>query len=152
MFINNYLMEISYKLNDVEYVANQIINSLTSKVILFHGEMGAGKTTLIKALVKAIGSKDEVSSPTFSIVNEYELENDKIYHFDLYRIKDIDEAYNFGIEDYLYTNNWIIIEWPELIEPILTENYNKIFIDLESESNRFLKLVLNQNPNNNSVP
>lgn len=133
-------LEISYELNEVEHVANQLISNLTSKILLFYGDMGVGKTTLIKAIVKALGSNDEVSSPTFSIVNEYELNNDKIYHFDLYRINDLEEAYNFGIEDYIYSNHWIIIEWPEKIESILSENINQISLKIETEKRRNLKL------------
>ncbi len=133
-------MEISYKLNEVEYVAKKLINNLSSKVLLFNGSMGVGKTTLIKAIVKALGSNDEVNSPTFSIVNEYKLIDDTIYHFDLYRINDLEEAYNFGIEDYLYNDNWIIIEWPDIIESILPSDFDKIDIILKSENDRELKL------------
>ena len=83
-------MKIHYELNDVEQVANQLITNAKTKTLLFYGDMGVGKTTLIKTIVKVLGSNDEVSSPTFSIVNEYELNNDKVYHFDLYRINDIE--------------------------------------------------------------
>ncbi|GAA4969531.1 tRNA (adenosine(37)-N6)-threonylcarbamoyltransferase complex ATPase subunit type 1 TsaE [Algibacter aquimarinus] len=138
-------MEITYELNDVNSIANQVINNLTSKTIFLYGDMGVGKTTLIKAIVKALGSDDEVSSPTFSIVNQYELGDDKIYHFDLYRVKSLDEAYNFGIEDYLYSNNWIIIEWPELIEDILSDNIDSIYLKIESENCR--KLLIKQHIN-----
>jgi tRNA threonylcarbamoyladenosine biosynthesis protein TsaE len=134
-------LKISYGLNEVDLVANQLINNVETKILLFYGDMGVGKTTLIKAIVKALGSNDEVSSPTFSIVNEYELENDKIFHFDLYRIKDLDEAYNFGIEDYIYSDNWILVEWPEKIEPILIDNYNQIELKTESENQRNLNIV-----------
>lgn len=133
-------MEINYSLNEVEDVAKQLINNVSSKILLFFGDMGVGKTTLIKAIVKELGSNDEVSSPTFSIVNEYELNNNSIYHFDLYRINDLEEAYNFGIEDYLYNDNWIIMEWPELIETILPNHYDSIHIVLKSENERKLKL------------
>ncbi len=133
-------MDITYELNEVESVVKRLINNLTSKTLLFYGDMGVGKTTLIKAIAKTLGSKDQVSSPTFSIVNEYELSNDKIYHFDLYRIKDLDEAYNFGIEDYLFSNHWIIIEWPEKIEAILTDKIDVIELKIESKSKRNLKL------------
>ena len=133
-------MEIIYELKDLNHVANQVIESLKSKILLFYGDMGVGKTTLIKAIVKALGSDDEVSSPTFSIVNEYELKNDKVYHFDLYRINDLEEAYNFGIEDYLYSNHWIIIEWPEKIEAILTDEVDSIHLQIESKNKRNLKI------------
>ena len=133
-------LEIIYELKDLNHVANQVIESLKSKILLFYGDMGVGKTTLIKAIVKALGSDDEVSSPTFSIVNEYELKNDKVYHFDLYRINDLEEAYNFGIEDYLYSNHWIIIEWPEKIEAILTDEVDSIHLQIESKNKRNLKI------------
>tara|TARA_R110000868_G_scaffold198570_2_gene445094 strand:- start:1678 stop:2088 length:411 start_codon:yes stop_codon:yes gene_type:complete len=133
-------LEITYELDDLDDVANQVIDSLKSKILLFYGDMGVGKTTLIKAIIKALGSNDEVSSPSFSIVNEYELKDDKVYHFDLYRIKDLEEAYNFGIEDYLYSNHWILIEWPEIIESILIDDFNQIELKIESENQRILKL------------
>lgn len=133
-------MEICYKINEVEQVAKQIIKNAKSKTLLFYGNMGVGKTTLIKTIVKILGSKDDVSSPTFSIVNEYKLLNEKIFHFDLYRINDIDEAYNFGIEDYLDSNYWNLIEWPEIIEPMLYDNFDVIKIKLDNNNNRILSL------------
>lgn len=134
-------MEINYKLADIEEVAKQLIENLKTKTWLFYGNMGVGKTTLIKAIVKQLGCNDEVSSPTFSIINEYEINNDKIFHFDLYRIKDLEEAYNFGIEDYLDSNHYIFIEWPEKIENILTDQLDKISIEIVSEENRKLLLI-----------
>ena len=137
-------LEISYSLNDVENVAKQLIKNVKTKTLLFYGDMGVGKTTLIKTIVKVLGSDDEVSSPTFSIVNEYQLNNDKIYHFDLYRINDLEEAYNFGIEDYIDSENWKLIEWPEMIEPILTDQFDRIDLELDS-NNRILRLNLETN-------
>ena len=122
-------LTIEYSLNDLDYVVNHILKSIKSKTILFYGEMGSGKTTLIKALIKALGSQDEVRSPTYSIVNEYGLKDDIIYHFDLYRLNSIDEAFDFGIEDYLQSNGWLFIEWPELIEDQL-DIFNEIKIEL----------------------
>jgi tRNA threonylcarbamoyladenosine biosynthesis protein TsaE len=138
---------MDYFLDSIDEVANTIINSITSKVILLYGDMGAGKTTLIKSLVKAIGSHDEVSSPTFSIVNEYETSNDLIYHFDLYRINDLEEAYNFGIEDYLNSNHWVLIEWPEIIESILTEPHNRLDVLINNDKSRTIKLDFKTNFN-----
>ena len=134
-------MELYFSLEDIDHVSKEVLNNLKSKTILFYGDMGAGKTTFIKSLIKNLGCKDEASSPTFSIVNEYEIENDKIFHFDLYRIKDIEEAYNFGIEDYLDSGHWVLIEWPEKIEPLLTPDFNTITIHLETNNSR--KLTLN---------
>ena len=134
-------MKISYKLNDIENIANKIITQSKTKTLLFYGEMGAGKTTLTKAIIKKLGCTDDVSSPTFSIVNEYKLNNEKIYHFDLYRINDLEELYNFGIEDYIDSKHWKLIEWPEIIEPILNHDYTKINLEFDSNMNRVLTLT-----------
>ena len=131
-------MKVTYQLKDVERIAKQLIENVKSKTLLFRGEMGVGKTTLISAIIKVLGSHDDVSSPTFSIVNEYQLNDKKIYHFDLYRINDLEEAYNFGIEDYLDSDNWIIIEWPEILEPLYSGTESIINIELLSENTRQL--------------
>ena len=136
-------LEINYTLNDVDKVAKQLINNVTTKTLLFYGDMGVGKTTLIKSIVANLGSLDKVTSPTFSIVNEYQAENDLIYHFDFYRIDNIEEAYNLGIEDYLYSNNWCIIEWPERLQNILPKEVDRIDLVLNSDSSRTLKLNFN---------
>lgn len=132
--------KINYTLQEVDRVSEILINNITTKVLLFNGEMGSGKTTLIKALVKTLGSNDEVSSPTFSIVNEYHLNGDKIYHFDLYRVHDLEEALDFGIEDYLYANHWVFIEWPEIIKPLLKNDFDIINIAID-KNNRILSLT-----------
>ncbi len=108
-------MTITYSLDEIEKVAKELlaIPSL-KKVITFHAGMGAGKTTLIKAMVKELGVSDNSSSPTFSLVNEYEDRNgDPVYHFDLYRLNSEEEAYDMGIDEYFYSGNWCFIEWPE---------------------------------------
>lgn len=133
-------MEIKYQLSDLESVAKQVLNNLKTKTLLFYGEMGVGKTTLIKTLVKELGCNDEVSSPTFSIVNEYELKDDKIFHFDLYRIKNLEEAYNFGIEDYLDTGHWVFIEWPEKIASILNNDFDIVNLELSAQNIRKLSI------------
>ena len=133
-------MEIEYTLDEVDLIAKQIIENITSKVILFNGEMGVGKTTLIKSLVKNIGSNDTVSSPTFSLVNEYKTDTDSIFHFDLYRIEEEEELYNFGIEDYLITNHWIFVEWPEILLPLIENNYNMVTLKAKNNLKRIITL------------
>ncbi|WP_111307096.1 tRNA (adenosine(37)-N6)-threonylcarbamoyltransferase complex ATPase subunit type 1 TsaE [Confluentibacter sediminis] len=133
-------MEIIYNIENINDVAKQLIANLTTKTILIYGDMGAGKTTIIKSIVKLLGSNDDVSSPTFSIVNEYEADNILIYHFDLYRIKNIEEAYSFGIEDYLFSDNWCLIEWPEKIESIVPIYYDRIDLVQNPDNSRTLKL------------
>ncbi|MCK7591021.1 tRNA (adenosine(37)-N6)-threonylcarbamoyltransferase complex ATPase subunit type 1 TsaE [Subsaxibacter sp. CAU 1640] len=133
-------VEFQYQLGDIELITKQVLDALTSKNILLFGSMGVGKTTFVSALLKILGSHDDASSPTFSIVNEYELPNDMMYHFDMYRIKDEDEALQFGFEDYLSSNHWIVIEWPERIPNLLPENAEIIEIILNSDYTRTLKL------------
>lgn len=120
---------VDYNLESLDSVAQAIIKAVKHKVILFDGAMGTGKTTLIKALVKKLGSSDDVSSPTFSLVNTYHTSNSDIYHFDLYRLNSMEEAYDFGIEDYLESNNWLFIEWPEIIKELLSDDFHIISIE-----------------------
>ncbi len=109
-------------------------------VIAFYGSMGAGKTTLIKNLCHRMGVTDEVNSPTFAIVNEYVTEEGKsVYHFDFYRIKKLEEAYDIGYENYFYSGNLCLIEWPEMIEPLLPEKYIRVEIQHgESDDERVI--------------
>jgi tRNA threonylcarbamoyladenosine biosynthesis protein TsaE len=104
--------------------------------------MGVGKTTLIKAIVKALGSEDIVTSPTYALVNEYKTSDNNIYHFDLYRIEDVEEIYSIGIEDYLYSNSYCLIEWPEKVETMLSEDTNRIFLEEKEDKLRILKLKI----------
>ncbi len=116
--------------------------NLIDRSMLLTGSNMSGKTTFINALLKAMGSIDVATSPTFSIVNEYVLPNDKIYHFDFYRIESLDEAYNFGIEDYFNSNNWLFIEWAERVEELLPEDTQTITITDLNENKRSLKLTI----------
>ncbi|MDO6596760.1 tRNA (adenosine(37)-N6)-threonylcarbamoyltransferase complex ATPase subunit type 1 TsaE [Oceanihabitans sp. 2_MG-2023] len=132
-------MELNYTINDLDKVVKTLLKNSDSKIILFHGSMGVGKTTLIKALVKAIGSTDEVQSPTYSLVNEYRYNNASIFHFDLYRVNTIDELYNFGFEEYVQQNQWVLIEWPELAVEFMPENTTNVFLELnENESRKII--------------
>jgi tRNA threonylcarbamoyladenosine biosynthesis protein TsaE len=99
------------------------------RVFAFYGTMGAGKTTFIKALCRELGSSDNVTSPTFALINEYTAsEGEIIYHFDFYRIKKLEEAFDLGYEDYIYSGNYCFIEWPEMIESLLPEGIVKVRI------------------------
>lgn len=110
------------------------------RIFIFEGEMGAGKTTFIKALAKALGVKEVVSSPTFSIVNEYEGKERNIYHFDFYRIKNLQEAYDIGYEEYFYSDHICLIEWPEKVQELLPDHYLKIEITASGENERVLSI------------
>jgi tRNA threonylcarbamoyladenosine biosynthesis protein TsaE len=135
-----------YKLDDIGNAAAQLIAAAgNKKVWLFTGDMGAGKTTLIKAICSALGAKGDFSSPTYSLVNEYDLanNNDKIYHLDLYRLKNINEALDIGIEEYLYSGGYCLIEWPQLIMPLLNEGeYLPINISSISEIERKITIFI----------
>lgn len=107
------------------------------RIFAFYGSMGAGKTTFIKAVCEAMGVEDAINSPTFAIVNEYEdADSNTIFHFDFYRIKSIAEVYNMGYEEYLYSNAYCFIEWPELIEELLPEETVKVTIEETPEGQR----------------
>ena len=109
-------MKLTYKLSEIDSVAAVVLPLLKNKRVLLKGALGVGKTTLVKSLVAAIGSKDTVSSPTFSVVNEYKTETTKIFHFDLYRIKDLNELLDIGFEDYMVGDHWVFIEWPDILD------------------------------------
>ncbi len=108
--------------------------SRQKKVFAFYGEMGAGKTTFIKALCKQLGVADAAVSPTFALINEYQIEGGpKVFHFDLYRIKDETEVFDFGYEEYFYSGNYCFIEWPEKVEKLLPPGSVKVKIGQEGE-------------------
>lgn len=126
-------------------IATEIIRILEKQnisVLCLKGGLGAGKTTFSKSLFSALGIKDEVQSPTFSLVNEYHNEEgDSFFHFDFYRIKNIEEAYDIGYEDYFYSGNLCVVEWPEMIEGLLNLPKGVIFISGDGNS-RNLKLYI----------
>ncbi|HAS36277.1 MAG TPA: tRNA (adenosine(37)-N6)-threonylcarbamoyltransferase complex ATPase subunit type 1 TsaE [Flavobacteriales bacterium] len=119
---------------DLKKIAPQILAGIKQDVVLFIGEMGAGKTSLIKALVAALGSLDKVSSPTFGLVNEYELPHQKrCYHFDFYRLLSEDEALGFGVEEYFDSGQKCFLEWPEKISSLIPDEVDRIHISVENE-------------------
>lgn len=135
-------MNIIFSLDQINEVAEQIIAQNPKKIILFNGEMGVGKTTLIKQLCKTLGVKDATSSPTFSLVNEYyTVSNQIVYHFDFYRLNKETEALDMGVDDYLYSGNWCFIEWSEKIKNLIPEEHSIISITLLKDGNRELKLM-----------
>ncbi|WP_394758063.1 tRNA (adenosine(37)-N6)-threonylcarbamoyltransferase complex ATPase subunit type 1 TsaE [Flavobacterium sp.] len=134
-------MKIEFNLDEIETVAKQILDANPEKVILFNGEMGAGKTTFIKALCKQLGVENPTSSPTFSLVNEYQIaDNELVYHFDVYRLKNQNEALDMGIDDYLYSGNWCFIEWAEKIPDLIPEDHSVITISILNNGKRELEL------------
>ena len=130
-----------YSLDAIDEAATFVLRESEHKVILFSGEMGAGKTTLIATIVKQLGGIDRVSSPTFSIVNEYPCSDGRlVYHFDLYRIESIEELNEFGFDSYLNTYAYIFIEWPENLYGHQPLEANRIFIEESAENERSLIL------------
>ncbi len=135
---------MNYTLDTIHIAIEKILPYLQKyKVVLFNGSMGAGKTTLISTLCKNLGSSDDISSPTFSIVNEYLSNIGKIYHFDFYRIENIEEAFDIGLEEYIYSENYCFIEWAEKIVELLPNSYLIINISILSETERSLEIIEN---------
>jgi len=135
----------NYTLQQLPEIAMEVLKCAKHKVLLFYGEMGVGKTTLIKELVKQLEVLDTVSSPTFSLVNEYHTKNnDKVFHFDFYRIDNEEEAMDMGIEEYLYSDNWCLVEWPNKVENLLPLKSVSITITTNSNQQRTIELINNE--------
>ena len=129
------MQDITFKINGIEELSkvSDLLISWRDKsnIIAFYGNMGAGKTTLVKNLCSKLGVQDEVNSPTFALVNEYQTETfDSVFHFDFYRIKSLEEVFDIGYEDYFYGGDLCLLEWPELIDPIMPEHFIKVAITL----------------------
>jgi tRNA threonylcarbamoyladenosine biosynthesis protein TsaE len=134
-------MDISFSLDEINSVAKKVLEANPNKVILFNGAMGTGKTTFIKALAKSLGVNDATGSPTFSLVNEYKtIDYQTVYHFDVYRLKSESEAYDMGMDEYLYSGHWCFIEWAEKIPNLVPEQHSTITIKTLSNGKRLLQL------------
>lgn len=127
---------------DIDFVAAKLLKEFEGqRIFAFFGEMGAGKTTFIQALCRELAVIEVVNSPTFTIINEYHTKNgNSIYHFDFFRIKKIEEVYDFGFEDYFYSGNYCFIEWPELITDILPDNAMLVKITIDQGGTRILEI------------
>ncbi len=133
------------KLEDIHNAAKLFVKHMgDNKVFAFYGSMGVGKTTFVKAICEELGVEETITSPTFAIVNEYKSENvGAIFHFDFYRINKLEEAFDFGYEDYFYSGNICFIEWPELVEPILPEDIVEVVISEMDNGQRVVELKSN---------
>ena len=144
-------MEIRIEnLDNIRAAAREFIQHMgEARVFAFYGKMGAGKTTFVKAICEELGVKDVITSPTFAIINEYSIDNhdvqrstfnvQRIYHFDFYRIKKLEEVYDMGYEDYFYSGALCFIEWPELIEEILPDDAVRVSIIEQQDGSRLVK-------------
>lgn len=130
--------------NSVKSAAKEFVKLMgDDKIFAFHGAMGAGKTTFIKAVCEELGVKETITSPTFAIINEYkDREGSSIYHFDFYRINKLEEVFDFGYEDYFYSGNLCFIEWPEIVNSILPEK--SVIVSIEEQENGIRILELNE--------
>jgi len=132
-------MEIRYNLAEIDQAAKQFLQTMPKEasVVAFHAQMGAGKTTLIKAICQQLGATDNVTSPTFAIVNEYtDEEGNPINHFDLYRLKNMAEAYDIGLPDYLASKHLCLIEWPEVADELLPDDTLHVKISVNPDETR----------------
>ena len=120
---------VSHHLTDLPKIIAEILPKIVHHVILFRGEMGAGNTTIIKEIISQLGSDDVVSSPTYALVNEYEIPDKKVYHFDFYRINHVAEAFDIGWEEYVDSGNLCLVEWTERIESLIPDNYHTLEIE-----------------------
>ena len=138
---------MTVKIQNIETIreaAREFINNMgEARVFAFYGKMGAGKTTFVKAICEELGVEDVITSPTFAIINEYTITqhpspNTRVYHFDFYRIKKLEEVYDMGYEDYFYSGALCFIEWPELIEEILPDDAVRVSITEQEDGSRLV--------------
>ena len=141
MFVFKFTMEYSFNLQDLPLVAKKVLTEVPNKILLFYGDMGVGKTTLIKEIAKQLGVKEIINSPTFALVNEYEIKDDKVFHFDFYRINKEEEAMDIGIEEYFFSSHWNLIEWPQKISNLLPTNSTKIRLTKNQNGTRTINMM-----------
>lgn len=151
--INEGMIFRSAALSDLREIAGQVVGHLAKfHVWLFYGELGSGKTTLIKEICKVAGVTDTMSSPTFSIVNEYETaDQGVVFHFDFYRIKNEAEAYDIGTDEYLYSGSPCFIEWPEKIPSLIPPQYAEVAIQVENKTQRTIVISFHDGEEENRV-
>ncbi len=146
------MQKIIYTIQELDKVARELLVRVTSKTLCFYGEMGSGKTSLIKGLVRELGGGDQANSPTFGIVNQYQDNNGELlgYHFDFYRLKSEEEGLDLGLEDYFSQDTWFFIEWPEKIGSLLPENSTKIILRVIDPVTRSIEILNTDRIGNNS--
>jgi len=126
---------ISHSVDDLTNIAKEIVKNKDDRIIAFFGQMGAGKTTFIKTFCQLLEVTDNVTSPTFSIINEYRTKKrEMVYHFDFYRMKNLSEILDLGTEDYFYSGNYCLIEWPEIIGEMLPDHSLKVQIEVDEKT------------------
>lgn len=140
-FLFEDMKQFTYSLDQLHGTAQKILEEIPSKTLCFHGEMGSGKTTLIKAMVQHLSGSEVANSPTFGIVNEYEYPDGRLlgYHFDFYRLEDEMEALDLGLEDYLYSDAWVFMEWPEKIASYIPEEAVHLYIEVVDAQTRMIR-------------
>tara|TARA_X000001036_G_C20496504_1_gene732043 strand:+ start:349 stop:765 length:417 start_codon:yes stop_codon:yes gene_type:complete len=137
-------MTFSYSLSEINKASKFIFENINSKIILFNGDLGTGKTTLIKNLCLKLGSTENVSSPTFPILNIYEDKKIKIYHADLYRVKNIKDLNELGFFEIINNDNWLFIEWPKKIIKVIDKPFSILNIEIDINNNRIIQLRNNE--------
>ncbi len=134
---------IAKSAEELDSLAPAILDAIgPNRVVAMDAPMGAGKTTLVKAICRFLGSTSVVNSPTFAIINDYDLPDGKaLYHFDLYRLKDVNEAFNMGFDEYFYSGNYCFVEWPAIAESILPENSSTLRISVNDDGSRTITVL-----------
>lgn len=141
------MTDITYKLEDVSVIAKQLHLLLQGRIVLLYGQLGVGKTTLLRALLKELGVQDQISSPSYGLVHEYSSFNGPVYHLDCYRLNSTEEAEMLGFNEYVDSGNWIFIEWPEKVEKLLDQKCNILRLNRNEDNTRTLNLKYEQTVN-----